>query len=69
MKQRGRKLAPERKALLDAAVTDGWPIRQIIATHGIGTATVKKHYPEYRGQTLEDGRAIMRLPRLQRIAA
>lgn len=45
----GRKLSPERKAFLDAAVLDGWPIRQIIATYGIGTATVKKHYPDYHG--------------------
>lgn len=49
--ERGRKLSPERKALLDSAVADGWPIRQIIATHGIGTATVKKHYPGYRGMS------------------
>lgn len=47
--QRGLKLSPERKALLAAAVADGWPIRQIIATYGIGTATVKKHYPDYHG--------------------
>jgi FixJ family two-component response regulator len=48
---RGRKLSPERKALLDAAVADGWPIRQIIKTYGIGTATVKNHYPDYAGMS------------------
>lgn len=69
MKERGRKLSPERKALLATAVADGWPIRQIIATHGFGTRTVKKHHPEYRGQALEDELAIKRLPQLQRIAA
>jgi hypothetical protein len=69
MKQRGRKLAPERKALLDAAVADGWPIRQIIATHGIGTATVKKHYPEYRGQAREETDAIHRMRLTERYAA
>lgn len=47
----GRKLSPERKVLLDEAVADGWPIRQIIATYGIGTSTVKKHYPDYKGIT------------------
>lgn len=50
----GRKLSPERKALLDAAVADGWPIRQIIATYGIGTSTVKKHYPDYKGMPLAE---------------
>lgn len=45
----GRRLSSERKAALDAAIADGWPIRQIIATYGIGTATVKKHYPDYHG--------------------
>lgn len=69
MKERGRKLSPERKALLDAAVADGWPIRQIIATHGIGTATVKKHYPEYRGQTRKDMQEINTLRFTQRMAA
>jgi hypothetical protein len=50
----GRKLTLERKALLDAAVADGWPIRQIIATYGIGTSTVKKHYPDYTGMSQKD---------------
>jgi hypothetical protein len=50
-KSSGRKLSPERKQLLDNAVADGWPIRQIISTYGIGTSTIKKHYPDYRGMT------------------
>lgn len=54
----GRKLTPERKALLAAAIADGWPIRQIIATYGIGTSTVKKHYPDYRGMSREDSIAL-----------
>jgi DNA invertase Pin-like site-specific DNA recombinase len=50
----GRQMSTERKALLDAAVADGWPIRQIIATYGIGTSTVKRYYPDYRGMPLAD---------------
>lgn len=59
----GRGLSPERKALLDAAVKDCWPIRQIIATYGIGTSTVKKHYPDYRGMPLEESIALSRASR------
>jgi transposase len=55
-----RELSPERKALLDAAVADGWPIRQIIATYGIGTHTVKRYYPGYAGMSaVESGRLAM----------
>lgn len=47
--QRGRKLAPERKQILDRCVEDGWPIRQIQETHGFNFQTVKKHHPDYKG--------------------
>lgn len=46
---RGRKLAPERKALMDACVADGWPIRQMVETHGFNFSTIKRHHPDYRG--------------------
>jgi transposase len=59
-----RYLTPERKALLDAAVEDGWPIRQIIATYGIGTHVVKRYYPDYKGMTqYEAGRLSMAMKR------
>lgn len=52
---RGKHLSPERRLLLARAVEDGWPIRQIILTYGIGTSTVKKHYPDYCGISLVEG--------------
>lgn len=67
MKERGRKLAPERKALLEQCVLDGWPIRQIIQTHGFGTRTVKKHHPDYHGMCAEDsGKLSMAIQKLDR---
>ena len=42
-------LTPERKALLDQCVEDGWPLIQMRKTHGFCHTTVKRHYPEYRG--------------------
>lgn len=66
-KQRGRKFSPERKALLDSLVADGWPIRQMVETHGFNFSTIKKHYPEYRGMTQSEagklGTAIKNLDR------
>jgi len=63
----GRKLTPERKALLATAVEDGWPIRQIIATYGIGTSTVKKHHPDYCGiSAQESGKLSMATRRVNR---
>lgn len=60
----GCRLSAERKALLDAAIADGWPIRQIITTYGIGTRTVKKHHPEYHGMSqVEAGRLGMSIRR------
>lgn len=49
--ERGRKLTAERKELLDRCVQEEWPIRQMIAVHGFGTRTVKKHYPDYTGMS------------------
>lgn len=51
---RGRKLSPERRSLLDELIRDQWPIRQMYQTYGFGTATVKKHYPDYCGMSLSD---------------
>lgn len=51
MKGRGRKLSDERKALLDACVADGWPIRQMTETHGFNFSTIKKHHPGYTGMS------------------
>lgn len=59
----GRYLSEERKALLDAAVADGWPIRQIIATYGIGTSVVKRYYPNYKGISLEEAHVLSCLSR------
>jgi len=52
--ERGRKLTPERKALLDRCVLDGWPIRQIQETYGFNFQTVKKWHPEYKGMCAVD---------------
>lgn len=51
MAQRGRKLAPEREELLRGLVEDGWPLRQITATHGFNFSTIKRLHPEYRGMS------------------
>lgn len=58
---RGRKLAPERKQWLDNAVADGWPITQIIETYGIGFATIKKHYPDYKGMDCREAGRLSQL--------
>lgn len=58
MAERGRKFPPERKALLDSLVADGWPIRQMVATHGFNFSTIKKHYPEYTGMTQSEAGKI-----------
>lgn len=44
-----RGMAPERKALLDRLVEEGWPMLEMKRTHGIDYATVQRHYPDYRG--------------------
>jgi len=49
---RGSHITPERKALLDVLVADGWPFREMRFTHGFGYDTVKYHYPDYKGMAL-----------------
>lgn len=44
-----RGLTPERKALLDKLVEEGWPMIEMLRTHGLDYRTVKRHHPEYRG--------------------
>lgn len=39
----------DRKALLDQCVADGWPVTEIMATHGIAQQTINKYYPDYKG--------------------
>jgi len=60
MAQRGRKLAPERKELLERLVEDGWPIREITKTHGFNFYTIKRLHPDYTGMTqVEAGKLSM----------
>lgn len=65
--ERGRKLSPERKSVLDRCVLDGWPIRQIQVTYGFNFQTVKKHHPDYTGMTPQESgslsKAIQRVNR------
>lgn len=44
-----RGMSPERKALLDELVKDGWPMLEMARTYGISYKTVQRHYPDYRG--------------------
>lgn len=54
MAQRGRKLSQERRELLERCVEDGWPLRQIVGTHGFNFYTVKRLHPEYCGMTAQE---------------
>lgn len=42
-----RQVSEERMELLHRAVEDGWPIREIMQTHGLDYRTIRKHYPDY----------------------
>jgi hypothetical protein len=42
-------LTPERKALLDELVKDGWPLIEMHRTHRFSWDTVRRHHPDYRG--------------------
>lgn len=66
MAQRGRKLAPERVELLERLVEDGWPIRQITATHGFNFSTIKRLHPDYTGMSdpVECGRLSAEVQRV-----
>lgn len=54
----GPRLSPERKALLESCVLDGWPIRQIVETYGFTFSTIKKHHPDYHGISLQESGSL-----------
>ena len=58
---RGNHLKPERKALLQSCVLDGWSLLDMRRTHGFGPDTVKYHYPDYTGMTLSEAGKLGRL--------
>lgn len=39
----------DRVALLAKCVEEGWPVREIIATHGFGQQTIQQYHPGYKG--------------------
>ena len=58
---RGNHLKPERKALLEKCVLDGWSLLDMRRTHGFGPDTVKYHHPHYNGMSLSDAGKLGRL--------
>ena len=52
MAKRGPKpFSQEKLDLLQACIDDGWPLRQIMETHGVSHRSMKSYFPDYRGET------------------
>jgi hypothetical protein len=45
-------------AAIEAAVADGWPLREIYRTHHTSARFVNKHFPGYRGITAQEAGAL-----------
>ena len=52
-----------RLETLAECVADGWPVTEIIATHGFSQQTIRKYHPEYGGLSREDRDIITGLKR------
>lgn len=51
MAKRGPKpFPPEKIQMLQACVDDQWPLRQIEETFGVSHRTMKRYFPDYRGE-------------------
>jgi len=42
-------ISPERLALIQQCMAEGWPLIEITRTHGVSWETMRRHFPEYRG--------------------
>jgi hypothetical protein len=42
-------ITPERLALIQQCLDEGWPLIQITKTHGVCWRTMRRHFPEHRG--------------------
>lgn len=49
MRRGAKPLPPERAAVIEACIADGWPLIQISRTHRIGWDSLRALYPDYRG--------------------
>jgi len=48
------QIAPEKRALIEKCIEDGWPLIQIQRTHGVSWNTLRRRFPSYRGMGLTD---------------
>lgn len=53
----------DRRALLARCVEEGWPVTEIIATHGISQQTIQKYHPGYKGMDWDIRNEITALKR------
>lgn len=51
----------ERRAILAQCVEEGWPVTEIIDTHGIAQSTIQKYHPGYSGMSQKDKSEIIGL--------
>jgi len=51
---RGRPITPERLQIIQDCMADGWPIQEVIRTHGIGYHTIMRYVPTYPKVTKEE---------------
>ena len=49
-----RRVSPEKLALVEKALEDGWPFAEISRTHHITAVTLRRHFPG-RGWTPKQG--------------
>ena len=61
-----QSLTPERRVLLDSMVADGVSKNEICRS-GFSWRTIQRHYPGYRGMSCQDGGALGRALRDQRV--
>jgi hypothetical protein len=43
------QITPERLALVQDCISQGWPLIEIYRTHRVTRQTVARHFPDYRG--------------------
>jgi len=48
------QLTPEKRALIEKCIEDGWPLIQIQRTHAVSWGTLRRRFPSYRGMALHD---------------
>lgn len=51
----------ERRAILAQCVEEGWPVTEIMDTHGIAQSTIQRYHPGYSGMSQKDKSEIIGL--------